>query len=418
MVYLVLQGQPIPKNQNSNPMKCPYSIFSVTFLFGILLLFNYTPLKAQCPVGYPPGSTAFDTTITTPAGINTIQIKFPQFDPHEGMLTCVKLCISITGVVDSVSVENNSTSLQTQTADVYYIRTDQITGPGLIAPLTNSINYHYPTFSLGPSDGILGSGPDFASISHDTLLNAVSVCRTLSDSASIIQFYGTDSVTYNYNISAFTNVSCSGGNYNSTVATSAFVNFHFEYCTCPGVVLPLNIYQFSATKIGQKALLKWNGFDNSNSSYYHYEAQVSRNGVNFETFEIIPKNNTGVVSYSSIFNIPNTGRYFFRIKQVNDNSRSYFTNIKYIDAGSETPIKFIVYPNPSNGIVGIKFDNITAGKYVVLINNAQGQTVVSKEIEVAGYSYQQVATLIRGFYWVRLTNVANQLSCVNQLFIK
>jgi hypothetical protein len=396
-------------------MKYSYSTISFTVLLGILLLISYSVVNAQCPIGYPPGSTAYDTTIVTPTGINTLQIKFPKFDPHIGMLTCVRLCISITGVVDSVSVENNSAS--PQTADVYYIRTDQITGPGLITPLSNSITHHYGGYSLGASDGTLGSGPDFTSISHDTLLNAVSVCRTLSDSATIMQFYGLDSVTYNYDISAFTNVSCTGGNYNSTVATSALVRFRFEYCTCPGVVLPLNVYQFSATRIGQKALLKWNGYDNA-AGNYHYEVQVSRNGINFEPFDIVPKNTNGSVAYSSTYNMTDGGRYFFRIRQVNDNSVSYFTNIKYIDGGSTKPTKFIVYPNPSNGIVGIKFDNITAGKYLVLINNTQGQTVINKEIEVSGNSYQQVATLSKGFYWVKLTNVASQLSCVNQLLIK
>jgi hypothetical protein len=396
-------------------MKYSYSAISFTVLLGILLLFSYSVLNAQCPIGYPPGSTAYDTTIVTPTGINTLQIKFPKFDPQVGMLTCVRLCISITGVVDSVSVENNSAS--PQTADVYYIRTDQITGPGLVTPLSNSITHHYGGYALGASDGTLGSGPDFTSISHDTLLNAVSVCRTLSDSATIMQFYGLDSVTYNYDISAFTNVSCTGGNYNSTVATSALVRFRFEYCTCPGVTLPLNVYQFTATRIGQKALLKWNGFDNA-TNYYHYEAQVSRNGINFEPFDIIPKNTNGSVAYTSTYNMTDGGRYFFRIRQVNDNSVSYFTNIKYIDGGTTKPTKFIVYPNPSNGIVGIKFDNITAGKYLVLINNTQGQTVISKEIEVSGNSYQQVGTLSKGFYWVRLTSVASQLSCVNQLLIK
>jgi hypothetical protein len=395
-------------------MKYSYPKIYFTVLLATLLVFAYMPLNAQCPIGYPPGSTAFDTTIITPTGINTLQIKFPKFDPQVGMLTCVRLCVSITGVVDSVSVENNSAS--PQSADVYYIRTDQITGPGLITPLSNSITHHYGGYPLGATDGVLGSGPDFVSISHDTLLNAVSVCRVLTDSATIMQFYGLDSVTYNYDISAFTNVSCTGGNYNSTVATSALVNFHFEYCTCPGVTLPLNIYQFNVTKQGQKALLKWNGFDNSNG--FHYEAQVSRDGIHFETYEFIPKNAHNIVAYSSVYNMSGGGRYFFRIKQVNDNSQSYFSNIKYIDAGSTTPIKFIVYPNPSNGIVGIKFDNITAGKYLVLINNAQGQTVISKEIVVSGNSYEQVGTLSRGFYWVRLTNVASQLSCVNQLLIK
>src|SRR6185312_3706900 len=139
----------------------------------------------------------------------------------------VKLCITITGVVDSVSVENNSVA--GQTANVYYIRTDQLTGPGLGTPMTNSINKHYGAYLLSGTDGVVGSGSDFVSISHDTVLNQVQICRTLNDSALISQFYGSDSVSYTYDISAFTNISCTGGNYNSSIATSAFARFRFEY---------------------------------------------------------------------------------------------------------------------------------------------------------------------------------------------
>src|SRR5262245_9836864 len=106
--------------------------FGVTIPIFLLTACSQS-LFAQCPGGQPNGQTAYDTTIATPEGINTMLIKFPQFNPMSGMVTCVRLCITITGIVDSVSVENNSAS--PQTANVYYIRTDQITGPGLASPL-------------------------------------------------------------------------------------------------------------------------------------------------------------------------------------------------------------------------------------------------------------------------------------------
>lgn len=147
-------------------MKPVYLRFlSVTILLLFLVSFCH-PGYGQCAGGGPGGQTAYDTTIATPEGVNTMQIKFPQFNPMTGMVTCVRLCVTITGIVDSVSVENNSTS--SQTANVYYNRTDQITGPGLVSPLSNTINYHYGPYSLGATDGTSGSGPDFISIAHDT----------------------------------------------------------------------------------------------------------------------------------------------------------------------------------------------------------------------------------------------------------
>lgn len=402
-------------------MKYSYSKFFIgVSLFVTVQLLNLTATYAQCPFGIPPGSTLFDTTINTPPGINTLQIKVPQADPMAGMVTCLRVCISITGVVDSVSVENNSAS--PQIADVYYIRTDQVTGPGLSSPLTNSINHHYGPYNLGPSDGMLGigSGPDFVAISRDTLLNAVTVCQTITNLDSLFQFYGHDSITYNYNITAFTNVTCTGGNYNSMVATSAIVRFEFEYCTCPGYILPLNLRNFMVSRAADnKAKLNWAGFNDPGYSY-HYEPEISRDGIHFSSVGTVPKNASvnDIYDFTYITRHDESGEFFFRVKQVYANGYTRFSDVKQVTLKNSSIPKFIVSPNPSNGIVGIKFDNNEGGKMMLEIFNVQGQKVMQKEIVVSGTSYHQVATLQSGVYWLRLTDVTSQLSGVNQLFIK
>lgn len=398
-------------------MKPLYALYRFALPF-LLLLFFFTSSFAQCPDGSPQGGTAFDTTIATPEGVNTMQIKFPKFNPLGGMVTCVKLCITITGVVDSVSVENNSVA--GQTANVYYVRTDQITGPGLGVPLSNSINKHYGPFALGGTDGAVGSGPDFISISHDTVLNKVQICRTLSDSTTIAQFYGTDSVAYTYDISAFTNITCTGGNYNSSISTSAFANFRFEYCTCPAQVLPLNIRAFSANKLsGTKVQLVWSGYDDIYANY-HYEAEVSRDSRNFTSIGAVTKNTETNDAYNMMFtagsNAP--GVYYFRIKQVYSNGYVRYSNIKQVVLESSATPKFSIYPNPSTGIVGIKFDNSIEGQFDIQIYNTLGQVIVKKEIVAAGLPYVEVAVLKTGIYWLKLTDKKSQVSSVDQLLIK
>ena len=399
-------------------MKHLYPKTFLTSTFFLLSFLSCYKAIAQCPYGYLPGSTAYDTTIATPTGINTLQIKFPKADPQAGLVTCMRICITITGVVDSISVENNSNG--PQTANVNYIRTDQITGPGLVSPLTNTINYNYPPFALGASDGSTGSGPDFASISKDTLLNAVTQCVTVTDFPTLFQFYGTDSVTYNYNITAFTIVSCTGGNYNSSVSTSALVRLRLEYCTCPGLVLPLSIRNLFATKIADnKAELSWTGFDEQ-SATYRYIVEMSRDGKSFSDVGEIPRNiaNNDLYKYVYTTNQNENGIFFFRVKQVYNNGYTRFSTIKQVYLEYSALAKFTVFPNPSNGIVGIKFDNIESGKMMLQVYNSRGQKVLQKDILVTGSSYQQVGMLESGIYWLRLTNEKNRLSYVNQLLIK
>lgn len=398
--------------------KCYTDFFSRGCIFLFLLTVQLNNVRAQCPFGITPGATVFDTTINTPPGINTLQIKVPKIDPYTGMITCLRVCVAITGVVDSVSVENNSAS--PQNADVYYIRTDQISGPALSAPLSNSINHHYGPYLLGPSNGVLGSGPDFASISKDTLLNAVQVCQTINRLDSLSQFYGHDSVTYTYNITAFTNVTCTGGNYNSTVATSAIVRFRFEFCTCPGYVLPLRVYEFGVAKeSANRAKLSWSGYDDPAVNYY-YEAEVSDDGRQFRSAGRVNKYLTGNDKYSLLYTTRQNERgvRYFRIKQVYENGFSRFSPVRQIALESSTNPKFFLTPNPSNGIVGIKFDNNGGGKMKLEIFNIQGQQTANRDIEITGSAYYQLPVLSKGVYWVKITDLFSQLSAVNQLIIK
>ncbi len=413
----------IPLTTKSNPkpktMKNIYLRIFKGVLFFSLQLTSFNTVKAQCPYGFPSGQVAYDTTIATPPGINTLLVKFPQADPYDGLLTCLRLCISITGVVDSVSVENNSASAQT--ADIYYIRTDQITGPGLSAPLTNTINHHYGPYALGPSTAPLGSGPDFVAISKDTLLNAVTTCAIITNSDSLFQFYGHDSVTYQYDITAFTNVTCTGGNYNSTVATSALVRFRFEYCTCPGLILPLNVRSFRIDKVAEnKASLVWSELQTQETPEFHYEVEMSRDGTHFTSQGRVNGSNEINVPYKFAFIARQQGEgvYYFRIRQVYASGYSRFSDVRTVTLKNSSSSNFILFPNPSNGIIGIKFDNIQGEKKIIEIFNSQAQKVVSKEIEATGSFYQLATSLQKGMYWVRVTDVTSHLYSVNQLFIK
>ncbi len=403
------------------PMKQIYVKSLLITGFVLLQLLNALPGRSQitpCPYDFLPGTTVYDTVINTPPGINTLEIKVPQADPFAGMVTCLRVCVTITGVVDSVSVENNSFS--SQVANIYYIRTDQITGPGLSAPLTNSINHHYGPYGLGASDGNLGSGPDFVAISRDTLLNSVQLCQTITNLDSLFQFYGNDSISYFYDITAFTNVTCTGGNYNSTVATSALVRFNFQYCTCPGYILPLHLRNFEANKVAEnKALLTWEGINEATASY-RYVTEMSRNGRDFVPVGTVQKESSVNDQYQFTYTTKQneSGDFFFRVKQVYANSYTRISEVRKVTLKSSVVPRFIISPNPSTGVVGIKFDNDEGGKHKLEIFNAQGQTVVRKDIVLSGSSYQQIASLQSGMYWVKLTDLSSQLSAVSQLYIK
>ena len=397
--------------------------YSKIFLTCSLLFFlSYYKATAQCPFGQPAGETAYDTTIRFGSGVVATQVKFPKFNPQSGMVTCVKLCVTIKGIIDTVALENFTNA--PQTGSYTYTRKDTIRGPGIPTYLTSApTNLSFGPFSLAATNGVFGSGPDLYTNGPDTVLTKV-LCSNISDSTTITQFYGVagDSVTYDYIIDADAIGFVTGGSSLALVLSSALVNFHFQYCTCPATILPLSIRDLFANKIAEnKAQLSWSGFDEQNASY-RYVIEISRDGRSYSDIGQVARNPAASESYKYNFTYTTgqreSGNFFFRIKQVYSNGYTRFSTVKQVSLGNSALPKFTVYPNPSNGIVGIKFDNHESGKMTLQIFNSHGQKIMQKDILVAESSYQQVGTLPGGVYWLKLTDESNRLSYVNQLLIK
>lgn len=395
-------------------MKKLYTSFKILFIF--LLLYAHAA-NGQCPNAQPSGTTAYDTTIRFATGATNVQVKFPKFDPQAGMVSCVRLIVTIVGVVDSVAMQNFSGS--SQTANFSYNRSDFMTGPGLTPAMSNSFSGNYGPYNLSAYDGTPNNGPDFFSTSKDTVLRTV-MTRTLTDSTEIAQFYGIDSVTYNYNINASTSASITGGSSSSLVLTSALVNFRFQYCTCPAHTLPVGIKNLSVTKTGSTtAQLRWDA-EGSNDNYY-YEIEVSRDGQRFTKAGVQQKaTNNAPANYQYLHGIKPTefGRYYYRVKQRWLNGYHRYSEVKMVDFTNPLFASIAVSPNPSNGVIGLKFISAAAGNYLVEISNGAGQIVSRKQVQAAATDYKRIDLLQKGVYYVKITELATQTSSISQLIIQ
>lgn len=396
-------------------MKKRYPILRIACILITFIL--YTEITySQCLNGFEPTGKSFDTTVSTGSGNYETIFRFPKFHPDSGMVTCVRLIMTITGVA-TLDIENRVNAPTTYNAT--YTRRDTISGPGLSNPLTQSVNNNYGPYNLAANDGINYSGPDFISIGPDTVLNAVSVVTTITDVNVIADyFYGIDSVDYRYVIKAGASLTGSG-DYLFSPSTSGFVNYRIEYCYCPPTVLPLGLIDFQVNKKSDNsAALYWNA--ETDETAFHYEIQVSRDGRNFVPAGVVQKksgiNPQYIYQYDRKKN--ESGALYFRIKQRYHNGYAKYTSTRSIIFENALLHKISLYPNPSSGIVGIKFVNVTSGKISIRISNVQGQTVVSKDIVVAGTDYTQVATLQRGMYWMKITDVTTEEIVINQLLIK
>ena len=401
-------------------MKQIYPRLPVILYIITAVLFNL-PLKSfsQCPNGFVPSGVAFDTTITFLSGRVFAELKFPKFDPQAGMVTCARLTMEMSSTMENLSFENRNFGI-TNTAEADFSREDTLTGPGLSSPLLNSESKTYGPYTLQPRDLINNSGDDYVQVGPEQIFTTTKT-TIITNVSDLAVFYGPvgDSLIYNYSVDSKTTTNVTG-NWVGGAETSGSVTYRLEYCYCPVEILPVNVYEFKAKKIdGNKAELSWKA--SNDPSIYYYEIEYSTDGSNFTNAGIVEKQSAGSasISYNYLFTKNDFNEtYYFRIKQRFSNGKSLLSTIKSISFRELNPSEFSLYPNPSNGIIGIKFDKNITGKLSVIITNVQGQTVYNKQIEISDNNYRQITTLQRGMYWVKVTDVMGQESFVNQLFIK
>ena len=133
-----------------------------------------------------------------------------------------------------------------------------------------------------------------------------------------------------------------------------------------------------------------------NPAVYNYEMEYSTDGSNFTRADIVEKQLGGSasISYNYVFTKNHFNEtYFFRINQKFLNGKTLLSDTKSIGFDELKLSEFSLFPNPSNGIIGIKFDKNTTGNLLVVITNVQGQTVFNKQIEISDNNYRQITTL-------------------------
>jgi len=101
----------------------------------------------------------------------------------------------------------------------------------------------------------------------------------------------------------------------------------------------------------------------------------------------IGTNNNNYKFVYSIKSDKKTGFYFLRIQQVYSNGGYKVRDIRSVELKSSGLQKFNFYSDPSEGIVGIKFDDIFGGKLFTQVINTQGQSAENKEILGSGVWY-------------------------------
>jgi len=174
--------------------------------------------------------------------------------------------------------------------------------------------------------------------------------------------------------------------------------------------LPVELASFSSSVNGNNVMLNWNTVSEENNSGFEIERNSFGTGWNKIGFIAGKGTTNNAQSYSFADNELNSGRYSYRLKQIDYNG-----NYKYYDLQNEVvigvPSKFALmqnYPNPFNPNTVLSYQLPVDGFTSLKIYDMSGKEVkqLVNEVQQAGYYTVDfsAASLSSGTYFYKLTS--------------
>jgi hypothetical protein len=190
-----------------------------------------------------------------------------------------------------------------------------------------------------------------------------------------------------------------GANDGSGIAFAGAGNTGLYYNRILDSSIPVELVSFNASVVNGNVQLSWSTASETNNSGF----SVERRNVNNNTYTswqniafVDGKGTTSQqTSYSYTDNNVNTGKYQYRLKQIDFNGTFSYSDVVNVDIN--VPQKFALeqnYPNPFNPTTSVKFSLPVESKVTIKIFNLIGQEVA--EITNRNYDAGSHTVLIDG----------------------
>lgn len=177
----------------------------------------------------------------------------------------------------------------------------------------------------------------------------------------------------------------------------------FDSETLPDV-LPVNLLTFTGKTQNYQSILDWATATELNNAYF--EIERSSDGKTFETIGRVKGNGTSNAQHNYTFTDvkPLSTINYYRLRQINYDGASEYSNIISLRYKIENSSKAKIYPIPAQNELNIIFDTQNADEtYTATISNNLGQilkTVVLSDMKTT----ISLANLPKGLYFCTITN--------------
>ena len=147
----------------------------------------------------------------------------------------------------------------------------------------------------------------------------------------------------------------------------------FASAAVSNVVLPVNWTAFSGKVNGRVNMLFWKTASETNNKLF--EVERSGNAIQFEKIGQVPGagNSSTIRQYQFIDDKLLAPAYYYRLRQIDDNGRSTFSNIIFLRSKTDNQ-QIIIFPNPAVNSITVLFQHLVINKEFLLLNS-NGQLI-------------------------------------------
>jgi hypothetical protein len=161
-------------------------------------------------------------------------------------------------------------------------------------------------------------------------------------------------------------------------ATATFSSFSQFAVVDNLFVLPVSVYNFTATAKNNTSLLNWSASDDMEIS--QFEVERSTDGANFSPIGAVPAT-SAATDYSLVDQHPASGMNYYRIVIENTDGTTTYSQIRTVDMTAGAAIS--IWPIPATSNVYVSVGKAGAGTSVRLIN-AVGQILQTSMVTGIG----------------------------------
>ncbi|MEO7043790.1 MAG: T9SS type A sorting domain-containing protein, partial [Ferruginibacter sp.] len=201
----------------------------------------------------------------------------------------------------------------------------------------------------------------------------------------------------------------------TTDATTWLSPYAMKLSFTPNVVLPLTLFEFTATQGASQVKLTWSTANEINTSSFIIEH--STNGNEWLIIGDIVSLNSNAAKYNFLDQKPINGTNYYRLKMVDKNGTFSYSDVKVINI-SVGQNMFTLAPNPAVNNSNIIFAN-PVNVALITIVDAQGRKLFIKNYKGTSISNYTLPTenLPAGIYFVTVST-ANDNTTQRLIVIK